>query len=227
MLGGVNNLSLILFGSGSASDKEMLKIVVPAILLLLMVGVWVRATESGFVNYYRGDFELALTDLRQKGDEGDAHAAYLVGQIYAGGKAGAPNSDLALEWYVKAASHGSIAAPFSYLDHQLVSTYRPPGFCADFREVVRQSARVKSIYAYLFLSRYHSSGVCGSPNILKSSYYMHLATSLDRAFGYNRDNLSGQLSEVQRQQLEKLLQQKVIPISQHRFLKLFAKTIRR
>ena len=91
-------------------------------MFLLILGVWVRAAESGFVNYYRGDFENALTDLRQKGDEGNAYAAYLVGQIYAGGRPDPPIEDLALEWYVKAASQGSIAAPFSYLDHQLVST---------------------------------------------------------------------------------------------------------
>ena len=203
----------------------MLKIGAPAILLLLILGAWVRAAESGFVNYYRGDFEHALTDLKQKGDEGNAYAAYLVGEIYAGGKAGPPNPDLALEWYVKAASQGSIAAPFSYLDHQLVSAYRPLGACVDFREVVRLSARVKSIYAYLFLSRYHAEGVCDAPNILKSAYYMHLATSLDRAFGHNRDNLFDQLSKVQRKRLEKLLQQKLVPISEREFLKHFVKTI--
>ena len=165
--------------------------------------------------------------MRQKGDEGNAHAAYLVGQIYAGGKAGPSNSDLAMEWYIKAASQGSIAAPFSYLNHQLVSKHRPLGSCADFRELVRLSARVKSIYAYLFMSRYHSEGVCDAPNILKSAYYMHLATSLDRAFGHNRDNLMGQLSKVQRQRLGKLLKQKLTPISERAFLNHFAKTVGR
>ena len=204
----------------------MLKIGAPAILLLLILGVWVRAAESGFVNYYRGDFEKALTDLRQKGDEGNAHAAYLVGQIYATGRVGPPNSELALEWYVKAASQGSIAAPFSYLDHQLVSMTWSLGFCADFREMVLLSERVKSIYAYLFLSQYHANGVCDAPNVLKSAYYMHLASSLDRAFGPNRDNLHGRLSEVQRQRLEKLLHQKLIPISEREFLDHFVKTAR-
>ena len=187
---------------------------------------WVRDAESGFVNYYRGDFEQALPDLRQKGDEGNAYAAHLVGQIYTRGKAGASNEDLGLEWYVKAASHGSIAAPFSYLSHQLVSTHRPPSFCEDFREVVRLSARVKSIYAYLFLSRYYSEGVCSAPDILKSAYYMHLATSLDRAFGHNRDNLLDQLSKVQRQLFEKLLQKKLMIMSEREFLSHFVKTVR-
>ena len=75
----------------------MVKIGVPAIFFLLVLGLWVRAAESGFADYYRGDFEHALTDLRQKGDEGNAYAAYLVGQIYAVGKTGVPNSELALE----------------------------------------------------------------------------------------------------------------------------------
>ena len=88
MLGGVNKLTTILFTFGFASDRAMLKIGAPAILSLLILGAWVRAAESGFVNYYRGNFENALTDLRQKGDEGNAYASYLVGQIYATGKAG-------------------------------------------------------------------------------------------------------------------------------------------
>ena len=155
---------------------------------------------------YRGNFENALTHLREK-RSGNAFASYLVGQIYANGRVGAPNSELALEWYLKAADQGSIAAPFSYLNHQLVSMNRSLGFCADFREVVLLSERVKSIYAYLFLSQYHANGVCDAPNVLKSAYYTHLASSLDRAFGPNRDNLYGQLSELQRQRLEKLLQQ--------------------
>ena len=204
----------------------MVKIGVPAIFFLLVLGLWVRAAESGFADYYRGDFEHALTDLRQKGDEGNAYAAYLVGQIYAVGKTGVPNSELALEWYGKAASHGSIAAPFSYLAHQLESRVRPHSFCADYEEVVRLSARVQSIYAYLFLSSYHSGGVCHPPNIIKSAYYLQLATSLDRAFGHNRDRLVGQLSEAQRKRLEKLLQQSVTPISEREFLTHFATTVR-
>ena len=59
------------------------------------------------------------------------------------------------------------------------------------------------------------------------AYYMHLASSLDRAFGPNRDNLYGQLSEAQRQRLEKLLEQKLMPLSEREFLNYFAKTIRR
>ena len=227
MLGGVSKPWLFLFRPEPVSDKAMLKIGVPAILFLLMLGVWVRAAESGFADYYRGDFPHALMDLRQKGDEGNAYAAYLVGQIYAAGKTGAPNSDLALEWYGKAAFHGSIAAPFSYLAHQLKSKDRPRSFCDDYEEVMRLSARVQSIYAYLFLSSFHSGGVCDAPNMIKSAYYLHLATSLDRAFGHNRDSLVGQLSEEQRQRLVKLLQQKVMPISERKFLTHFAKTVRR
>ena len=87
------------------------------------------------------------------------------------------------------------------------------------------SERVKSIYAYLFLSQYHANGVCDAPNVLKSAYYMH-SKPLDRAFGPNRDNLYGRLSEVQRQRLEKLLQQKLIPISEREFLNHFVKTVR-
>ena len=227
MLGGVNRLTTILFTSGFVSNRAMLKVGVPAILFLLILGMWVRAAESGFVNYYGGNFENALTHLREKGDEGNAYASYLVGQIYANGRVGAPDSDLALEWYLKAAFQGSIAAPFSYLNHQLVSMNRSLGFCEDFREVVLLSERVKSIYAYLFLSQYHANGVCDAPNVLKSAYYMHLASSLDRAFGPNRDNLYGQLSEAQRQRLGKLLEQKLMPLSEREFLNYFAKTIRR
>ncbi len=204
----------------------MLKIGGPAIFFFLMLGVWVRAAESGFADYYRGDFQHALTDLRQKGDEGNAYAAYLVAQIYAAGKTGAPNPELASEWYGKAASYGSIAAPFTYLDRQLKSKDRPRSFCEDYEAVVRLSARVQSIYAYLFLTSYHSGGVCDAPNMIKSAYYLHLATSLDRAFGHNKDRLVGQLSEEQRQRLVKLLQQKVMPISEHEFLTHFAKTVR-
>ena len=226
MLGGVNRLTTILFTFGFASDRAMFKVGVPAILSLLILGAWVRAAESGFVDYYRGNFENALTYLREQGDEGNAYASYLVGQIYATGRVEPPNSELALEWYVKAASQGSIAAPFSYLDHQLVSMNWSLRFCADFREVVLLSERVKSIYAYLFLSQYHANGVCDAPNVLKSAYYMHLASSLDRAFGPSRDNLYARLSEVQRQSLEKLLQQKLIPISEREFLNHFVKTVR-
>ena len=103
---------------------------------------------------------------------------------------------------------------------------RSLGFCADFREVVLLSERVKSIYAYLFLSQYHANGVCDAPNLLKSAYNMHLASSIDRAFGPNRDNLFGQLSAVQQQRLEKLLQQKLMLISEREFLNHFAKTVR-
>lgn len=227
MLSGVSKPSLLLSRPELVSDNAMLKIGFPAILFLLMLGVWVRAAESGFADYYRGDFQHALTDLRQKGDEGNAYAAYLVGQIYAMGKTGAPNSDLALKWYGKAAFHGSIAAPFSYLDHQLKSKDRSRSFCEDYEEVVRLSARVQSIYAYLFLSSYHSGGVCDAPNMIRSAYYLHLATSLDRAFGHNRDSLVGRLSEEKRERLVKLLQQKVMPISESEFLKHFANTVRR
>ena len=104
MLDGVNKWSLILFRFGTSSERAMLKIGVPAILFLLILGIWVRDAESGFLDYYRGDFRGALTDLMQKGNQGDAHAAYLVGRIYAAGKTGTSDSDLALEWYGKAAS---------------------------------------------------------------------------------------------------------------------------
>ena len=57
----------------------MLKIGVPAILSLLILGAWVRAAESGFVNYYRGNFENALTDLREKGDQGQ-RLCFLLGR---------------------------------------------------------------------------------------------------------------------------------------------------
>ena len=86
MLGGVSKLSIILFTFGFASDRAMLKIGAPAILFLLILGVWVRAAESGFVNYYRGNFENALTDLRQKAMRVTPMLAYLVGQIYAAGE---------------------------------------------------------------------------------------------------------------------------------------------
>ena len=132
-----------------------------------------------------------------------------------------------MEWYRKAASHGSIAAPFSYLDRQLKSAGRTSIFCEDYEEVLRLSARVQNIYGYLFLSSYHSGGVCKAPNMVKNAYYMHLAASLDRAFGENRDRLVGQLSEEQLQRLDRLLRQKVTPISESEFLTHFVKTVRR
>ena len=151
MLGGVNRLTTIMFTSEFASDRAMLKVGVPAILFLLILGTVGASRGSGFVNYYGGNFENALTHLREKAIEGNAFASYLVGQIYANGRVGAPNSELALEWYLKAADQGSIAAPFSYLNHQLVSMNRSLGFCADFREVVLLSESQKHLCVFIFV----------------------------------------------------------------------------
>ena len=90
MLGGVNRLTTIMFTSEFASDRAMLKVGVPAILFLLILGVWVRAAESGFVNYYGGNFENALTHLREKGDQG-RFASYGRPDLCQW-KVGAPNS---------------------------------------------------------------------------------------------------------------------------------------
>ena len=226
MLGGVYEPTSILIRPQSESCFAMLKIGGPAVLLLLILGIYVRSTESGFADYRRGNFASALTDLTKKGGEGNAFAAYLVGQIYAGGKAGEPNIDLALKWYHKAASNGHIAASFAYLEKRLISTTQPLRICTDYAEIVKLSTRVQNIHAYLFLFEYYTHSICDVPDVMRAayySYYMHLAASLYRAFGPNKKLLVSQLSDKQRLIYEKLLKQEVVPITEKEFLTQFVR----
>ena len=194
-----DRLTTIMFTSEFASDRAMLKVGVPAILFLLILGVGCER-GVGFVNYY-GEFRKCVDAFERKSDE-RAFASIWSARSMPMEGSGPPIQGW--HWVVpKGCDQGSIAALF-HADHQLVSMNRSWFLCR-LSEVVLLSERVKSIYAYLFLSQYHANGVCDAPNVLKSAYYTHLASSLDRAFGPNETIC---VSELQRQRLEKLLQQK-------------------
>lgn len=86
--------------------------------LFLVVGFAVAAPaaaafEDAWRTYLRQDYAAARKGLEAAAEAGDARAAWLLGELYARGRGGAPDPARALQWKERAAELGDIAAQFA------------------------------------------------------------------------------------------------------------------
>lgn len=77
-----------------------------AVLALWLAQPAMAGTAEGIAAYKLGNYERAYAELKPEAEAGDAEAQLHIGRIHTYGYIGAPNADLAFQWYLKAANGG-------------------------------------------------------------------------------------------------------------------------
>jgi TPR repeat protein len=83
------------------------------ILLLSLTALSAADFKTGLDAYQRGDFATALKEWQPIADQGDPHAQYNLGLLYARGEGVPQDHGKAAEWYRKAAEQGVAAAQYN------------------------------------------------------------------------------------------------------------------
>ena len=86
--------------------QNIIKAVIVALILALATPVAAQDFDAGEKAYERGDFAMALRELRPLAEQGNVHAQYTLALIYKDGTGVAQDHAEALRWFRKAAEQG-------------------------------------------------------------------------------------------------------------------------
>ncbi len=155
---------------------------------LIVIGAaiyFIRNSDDGYRQYYRGQILAAIPALERKAEQGEAYAAYLLGKV----NLHQEYRVKAQEWFLKSARLGDLNGAVMYaltIHHRSKGAgirESKKGHCIWYVKFLDMAARQGSVLAADLLGRYYARGECVSPRELESRYYFKLAIAMDRSFG--------------------------------------------